>query len=94
MSTQTQAPPCGLTAENEEFIEREIAEGRYPSRADVLNASVEALRRQELLAMIDEGRRQLDEGEYTDYDQDGLRKRFDELKERARRRIRENQANS
>jgi putative addiction module CopG family antidote len=94
MSTQTQAPAGELSAQNEEFIACEIAEGRYRSRSDVLNASVEALRRQALLAMIDEGRRQLDEGEYTDYDQEGLRKRFDELKERARRRIRENGANS
>jgi Arc/MetJ-type ribon-helix-helix transcriptional regulator len=89
MSTQTQSPPRDLSAENEAFIEHAIASGEFQSRTDVLNMSMDLLRRQALLDLIDEGRRQLDEGEYTDYDQDGLRRRFEELKERVRRRIRE-----
>ncbi len=38
-----------------------------------------------LLDRIDEGRRQLDEGEYTDYGDSSLGQRFRELKVRARK---------
>jgi Arc/MetJ-type ribon-helix-helix transcriptional regulator len=79
MSTQTQKPAGELTAQNEEFISREIGEGRYQSRSDVLNAGVEALRRQALLTLIEESRRQLDEGECTVYDDAGLEKRLADL---------------
>lgn len=79
MSTQTQTPAGELTAQNEEFISREIAEGRFQSRGDVLNAAVEALRREALLKRIDESRRQLDAGECTVYDDAGLERRLTEL---------------
>jgi putative addiction module CopG family antidote len=72
-----------LTSENEQFIQEQIAAGRYVSPDEVVNAGLEMLRkRQALLSFIDEGRRQLDEGEYTEYDEDGLRRRFEELQER------------
>lgn len=58
-----------------------------------VNAGLEMLRkRQALLAFIDEGRRQLDEGEYTEYDEDGLRRRFEELQERIDRKASEKHA--
>ena len=79
MSTQMQTPVGGLTAENEEFIERAIAHGQYQSRGDALNAGVEALRREVLVKRIEESRRQLDEGECTVYDDVGLEKRLAEL---------------
>jgi antitoxin ParD1/3/4 len=75
-----------LTSENEQFIQREIAAGRYGTTDEVMNAGLDLLRREALRARLAESRRQLDEGEYTEYDEEGLRKRFDELKERARRR--------
>lgn len=82
-----------LTSENEHFLQQEIAAGRYGSTDEVLNAGLEMLRkRQALLAFIDEGRRQLDEGEYTEYDEDGLRRRFEELQERIDRKAAEKHA--
>ena len=42
------------------------------------------LEKKDLLARIDEGRRQLDAGEYTEYDDETLRTLFDELGQRAR----------
>jgi Arc/MetJ-type ribon-helix-helix transcriptional regulator len=84
MSAQTQAPAGGLTAENEEFIERAIAQGRYQSRDDALNDGVQLLRVEELKRRLAESRRQLDEGEYTEYDDGGLDAYFEELKQRAR----------
>lgn len=84
MNTQTQAPPGGLTAENSEFIERAIAQGRYRSRDDALNDGVQLLRLEELKRRLAESRRQLDEGEYTEYDDAGLDAYFEELKQRAR----------
>jgi Arc/MetJ-type ribon-helix-helix transcriptional regulator len=74
-----------ISPENEQFIEKQITSGAFHSRAEVLDAGIELLRmRNELLDRIDERRRQLDAGEFTDYDEQGLRKRFEELKERAR----------
>lgn len=75
-----------LTFENEQFIQQEIAAGRYRSADEVMNAGLDLLRMEKLRARLAESRRQLDEGEYTEYDEEGLRKRFDELKERARLR--------
>jgi putative addiction module CopG family antidote len=69
-----------LTLENEQFIQQEIAAGRYGTAAEVLNAGLEVLRqRQALLSRIDESRRQLDEGEFTRYDDEGLERRLNEL---------------
>ena len=74
-----------ISPENEQFIEREIASGVYRSRAEVLDAGVRLLReKKDLLARLDEGRRQLDAGEYTEYDDETLRARFDQLGQRAR----------
>lgn len=75
-----------LTSENEQFVQQEIAAGRYGTADEVMNAGLDLLRMEALRARLAESRRQLDEGEYTEYDEEGLRKRFDELKERARRR--------
>jgi len=74
-----------ISPENERFIETQIAGGAFQTRGEALDAAVDILRlRKELLDRIDEGRRQLDAGEYVEYDDEGLRKRFDELKARAR----------
>jgi len=60
-----------------------------PMRDD--NDSDEALRRitpktrQELIDRLDEGRRQLDEGEYVEFDEEGLHQYFQGLIQRASR---------
>ena len=74
-----------LSSDNEAFINDAIARGEYRDRADVIDAGVAMLRRHEqLLARIDEGRRQLDEGEYVDFDDQGLSDLAQQLKVRAR----------
>ncbi len=84
-----------LSDENQQFVDRQIAAGRYASADEAVNAGVDMLRRrQELLDIIDEGRRQLDEGEYTEYTEDELRAYFDELKERVRRQSSDQQVST
>ena len=81
-----------LSQDNERFIENQIANGSYGDRAEVLNDAVALLKqRQLILAKIDEGTRQLQDGEYSEYDDDSLRERFHQLKDRARQRIESNQ---
>lgn len=72
-----------LTPENEKFIAEQVAQGTYESREDALDAGVELLRKHnQLVDRLTESRRQLDAGEYTDYDDESLTARFDELKRR------------
>jgi Arc/MetJ-type ribon-helix-helix transcriptional regulator len=53
-----------LSPRNEQFIEQVVASGAFQDRAQALDQAVELLRRrQELLDHIDEGTRQLREGE-------------------------------
>lgn len=74
-----------LSNVNEAYIAEAVARGAFRSRADVIEAGVEMLRKHEqLLARLDEGRRQLDEGEYIEFDEAGLKQFFEQLKERAR----------
>jgi putative addiction module CopG family antidote len=75
-----------LSSDNEAFIDQAIARGAYRDRVDVIDAGVEMLRRHEqLLARLAEGRRQLNEGEYVEFDEVGLKQFFEQLKERAHR---------
>jgi Arc/MetJ-type ribon-helix-helix transcriptional regulator len=74
-----------LSSDNEAFIIQAIAAGAYQDRNEIIDAGVSMLRKHEqLLERIDEGRRQLDEGRFVDYDDDGLIKLAQQLKERAR----------
>ena len=81
-----------LSQDNEQFIENQIATGGYSDRAELLNDAVALLKqRQLLLDKIDKGSRQLRDGEYAEYDDDSLRERFNQLKDRARKRVEANQ---
>ena len=83
--------PDELSHETESFIQQQIALGIYCDRADAIEAGISLLRhRQKLLDRLRESRRQLDEGQFTEYDDDGLRQLFEELKERARQRAEAN----
>ena len=76
-----------ISPDNERFIEREISEGAYRDRGEAINAGIDLLRaRKELKARLVESRRQLDAGEYVEFDSAGLREFFDDLKERTRAR--------
>ena len=77
----------GLSPDNEQFIQEAVELGTFHSREEALDQAVELLRkRAALLRHIDEGTRQLREGEYTDYDDDGLREFFEEVKVQGRQR--------
>jgi Arc/MetJ-type ribon-helix-helix transcriptional regulator len=77
-----------LSPDTESFIQQEIAVGAYPSRQDALEAGMALLKiRRELMNRLAESRRQLDEGEYYEYDQDGLRQLFEELIAKAEGRL-------
>lgn len=72
-----------LSPQNERFIEQQIADGVFHNRAEALDASVELLKqRNQLVDRLKESRRQLDEGEFTEYDRPALRQLFETLKER------------
>jgi Arc/MetJ-type ribon-helix-helix transcriptional regulator len=76
-----------LSPDTESFIASEVALGAYGSREAALEAGVALLKkRRRLLERIDESRRQLDEGEYVEFDEEGLRQFFEGLKERACRK--------
>lgn len=76
-----------ITPANEAFIKQIVQKGNYKDRSDVLNAAVELLRaREELLAKIDKGTRQLRNGESTVYDEDSLREFFDDVNARGQAR--------
>ena len=73
-------------AESEEFIQRQVESGAFPDRESVLRAGLLLLQqRSELLDRLTEGRRQLDAGEFTDYDRAGLQQLFDRLKQQVRK---------
>jgi hypothetical protein len=78
----------GLSPENEQFLDRVVACGIFPGRTQAIDQAVDMLRkRQALLDHIDEGTRQLQSGQYTDYDDEGLRQFFEEVKAEGRRRL-------
>lgn len=74
-----------LSAENEQYIAAVIARGHFQTRSEVLNMGIELLRRRDkFVADIEAGSRQLQSGEYRDYDRDGLRELFDRIKAEGR----------
>jgi Arc/MetJ-type ribon-helix-helix transcriptional regulator len=78
-----------LTPDNESFIQQEIAVGAFQTREDAIEAGVALLKkRRELIDRLAESRRQLDEGEYVEFDDEGLRKFFEELIAKAESKLR------
>jgi Arc/MetJ-type ribon-helix-helix transcriptional regulator len=76
-----------LSSDCESFIQQQVALGVYRNRTDAIEAGVEMLRQHKaLLDRLDEGRQELDQGEYVEFDRDGLQQFFENLKARARRR--------
>ena len=83
-----------------DLLPQHLATGLYAGEDEVLREALDALStrektqfrppsvhsRDELLQRIDESRRQLDAGEWTEYDDKGLQERFDDLKRRIRNR--------
>jgi Arc/MetJ-type ribon-helix-helix transcriptional regulator len=85
MTLEEQRMSTDLSNDSEAFLGETVSRGFFPSRTAAREAAVELLReRQDLLAQIDVGRRQLEEGEYLEFDQAGLKQFFEGLKQRAR----------
>jgi Arc/MetJ-type ribon-helix-helix transcriptional regulator len=73
-----------LSSDSESFIEQQVALGIDRNRTDAIEAGVALLRtRRDLMNRLAESRRQLDEGEYVEYDDEGLRHYFEQLIARA-----------
>ena len=76
-----------LSPENEQFIQHAVTAGVFPDRRHALDEAVGLLKkRQELLAQIEEGTQQLRSGDFVEYDQEGLRRFFDEVQAQGRAR--------
>lgn len=72
-----------ISPEQAAFLDQQVAGGVFANPHEAVAAAIDLLRRRaETLAYIDRGRRQLDEGDYTEYDEASLRLRFEELKQR------------
>lgn len=70
-----------LSSDVARLIQQELALGRYNSQEELLTEAVQLLsQRNSLREQIDAGTRQLASGEFTDYDPQSLRQRFDDLK--------------
>lgn len=81
--TTTPLPP-----ELEQFVEEQVAEGRYGSSQELVVTAVRVLREVETRQRqfsedVRLGMDQLKRGEFNDYDEAELRQRFEELKRRA-----------
>jgi Arc/MetJ-type ribon-helix-helix transcriptional regulator len=69
-----------LSTDSEAFLSDAVSRGLFPSRIEALEVAVDLLRqRQSLVARLAESRRQLDEGEYVEFDDEGIRDFFDRL---------------
>jgi Arc/MetJ-type ribon-helix-helix transcriptional regulator len=87
MTLEDQRMSIDLSSDSEAFLGETVSRGFFPSQSAALEAAVDLLReRQELLERIDVGRRQLEKGEYLEFDREGLREFFDGLLDRARQR--------
>jgi hypothetical protein len=70
-----------LPPELNRLIAQELALGHYRTEEELLTEAVQLLtQRNALRDQIEAGTRQLENGEYTDYDPQALRERFDDLK--------------
>jgi Arc/MetJ-type ribon-helix-helix transcriptional regulator len=65
-----------ISPEQATFLDQQVAGGAFASPQEAVAAAIDLLRlRADALAKVDSGRRQLDEGDYTEYE---------ELKQRVR----------
>ena len=84
MQNEDDAMQIEISPQHNKFIDRQVACGEFRDRGAALDAAVELLRRRtDTLAKIDNGRQQLDAGKFTEYDDETLKKRFDQIKHRA-----------
>jgi Arc/MetJ-type ribon-helix-helix transcriptional regulator len=76
-----------LSHDSESFLQQQVALGAYRDRTDAIEAGVELLRQRKwLLDRLEESQCQIRDGEYVDFDEEGLCQLFERLKERATKR--------
>ncbi len=76
-----------LSQATEAFIQQQVAVGTFRDRTDAIEAGVDLLRqRQALIDRLRESRRQLDEGEFVEFDDEGLDQFFELLLTKAEAR--------
>ncbi|MEK6257153.1 MAG: hypothetical protein AABP62_00920 [Planctomycetota bacterium] len=77
-----------LTDENERFVSASLAEGLYHSRDELLNDALHSLQQErEWRKHAEEGARQLQNGEYAEFDDESLAEYFEGVKRRGRERL-------
>jgi putative addiction module CopG family antidote len=81
--------------ELEQFVAQQVAAGNYPSEQELVVSAVRVLRdvqarQRQFEDDIRVGMEQLERGEFNEYDEASLRRRFEELKQRAESRIAQN----
>ena len=86
MATQSFPPELG------EFVEQQLAAGRYQSEQELVVDAVRVLRdlqvqQEQFRDDVQQGMEQLERGEFNQYNEEGLRERFEQLKDRVRKRI-------
>lgn len=70
-----------LRQSEQEFLESQVESGSYQSVSAALSEAIGLLRRRdELRSLIAERYQQIERGEFTDFDEGGLRAFFEELK--------------
>jgi len=83
--------PHSLPPELQQFVEQELASGKYQTQEDVICDALRLLRERklhELRGEIDAGFQQLDRGEGIELpDERSLRAFFDDIKARGRKRL-------
>jgi Arc/MetJ-type ribon-helix-helix transcriptional regulator len=75
-----------------QYVEQQVAAGNYHSEEDLVVSAVRVLRdvqarQRQFVEDLRLGMEQLDRGEFNEYGEEGLRQRFEELKQRVRSRI-------
>jgi len=81
-----------LPSELSRFVQHEIATGKYRSEEEVICQGLLLLqdrerRLEQLRRDVDRGIEQLENGDYTEYTDDSLRERFEQIKAEGRKRL-------
>jgi Arc/MetJ-type ribon-helix-helix transcriptional regulator len=87
-----------LSPDVERQIEEAVKSGRYASADDFIRRSVERDReeqawlaelmsREDIQRQVEEGVRALDRGDFTDYDEEGLKAFFEQIKREGRQEL-------
>jgi Arc/MetJ-type ribon-helix-helix transcriptional regulator len=72
------------------YVHEAVASGRFESESALIGEALELLvRRDRERKLVEEGMDQLDRGEYLEFDDEGLTRFFDGIKQEGRKQLRE-----